>query len=547
MALLVLASGIGMRDPSPPDEPRFALAARTMVETGEWLVPRRGAEVYAEKPPVFMWMQAAALSFTGNLRVAFLLPSLLAALATLGLVWHGALRLWSPRVAPWAAGAMAVCIQFGLQAKRAQIDMVLVALTTLGVYALLRYLLDQGGRRWLALGLFAAGLGTVTKGVGVLPVLLFLPWLWMRRMHPPPRRTPAALASDAAVAVFAFLGGVAVWLAPLGIALLRTHDPALQAYAHELLFRQTGTRYLEAWHHVRPVWYYLQVIATLWLPGALLLPWLLPAWWHRLRRGDPRYVLLLGWAALVLLFFSLSSGKREVYIFPALPALCLAAAPLLPALLRRVGVQRVLLGWLGGSGALLLIAGISGLSGAAWAARVAAARGLDSNALATVLWVAVLLGAGGCVIALAFRRRVAAGVLLYAALLWTTYGFGLAPALDGSSSGRVLMRAVDARIGLDGQLGAVAWREQHLLQAPRAFTEFGWKRPVADQWRDAARWVGADASHRWLWLPDSALGPCVRADQAIGMGRASRQSWWLVPGTAVIPKCEFSPAAEPAR
>jgi 4-amino-4-deoxy-L-arabinose transferase-like glycosyltransferase len=49
-----LAAGIGMRQPSPPDEPRFVLAARTMVETGRWLLPQRGIELYAEKPPVFM-------------------------------------------------------------------------------------------------------------------------------------------------------------------------------------------------------------------------------------------------------------------------------------------------------------------------------------------------------------------------------------------------------------------------------------------------------------------------------------------------------------
>ena len=60
----------------------------------------------------------------------------------------------------------------------------------------------------------------------------------------------------------------------------------------------------------------------------------------------PRFWLLLGWSALVLLFFSASPGKREVYIFPMLPALCVAAAPLLPGLLKRVGVQRTLLGYL---------------------------------------------------------------------------------------------------------------------------------------------------------------------------------------------------------
>ena len=78
----------------------------------------------------------------------------------------------------------------------------------------------------------------------------------------------------------------------------------------------------------------------------LLAPWLLPAWWRRVRRVDPRYALLLGWALLVLVFFSASPGKREVYIFPMLPALALAASPLLAGLLRRRGVRAVLWSYL---------------------------------------------------------------------------------------------------------------------------------------------------------------------------------------------------------
>ncbi len=542
LLLFALAAGIGLREPSPPDEPRFVLSASAMVDSGDWLVPRRGREFYAEKPPVFMWMQAASWTLVRDWRVAFLLPSLLAALATLWLVQRAGARLWSPRHGAWAAAALFACLQFGLQAKRAQIDMVLVLMTTLSLCALLRYLLDGHRRRWLALGLFAAGLGTVTKGVGFLPLLVLLPWLWVRRRLP--RRPGARIAGDVALGVAAFAAGAAVWLAPLGVALLRDPDPALHAYAHELLFRQTGTRYVNAWHHVQPPWYYAQTIATLWLPGALLLPWLLPAWWRRLRRGDARQVLLLGWVALVLLFFSLSPGKREVYIFPALPAACLAAAPLLPALLRRRGVQWLLSAWLLLCGALLLGAAGSGLSDAAWASRLGEARGIAPADLRTLLWALGGLGAAAWALAAAFRgRRAGAGVLLFTALLWATYGLALAPALDDSSSGRALMRTVSARIGAQGELGAIAWREQHMLQAGRPMHEFGFKRPVHVQWHGAMEWVAAAPDRHWLWMPESALGPCVDRDRARMIGRASRQDWWLVPGSAVDPGCSVPPFA----
>src|ERR1700756_2613731 len=87
LALVVLGAGIGLRDPWPADEPRFALSAKQMVESGNWLIPHRGHELYSDKPPTFMALQAASFELTRCWRVAFLLPSLLAALGTLLLMY----------------------------------------------------------------------------------------------------------------------------------------------------------------------------------------------------------------------------------------------------------------------------------------------------------------------------------------------------------------------------------------------------------------------------------------------------------------------------
>lgn len=546
LAVLALGAGLGLRDPSPPDEPRFALAAQHMVESGDWLVPRRGREFYAEKPPVFMWLQAASYTIVRDWRIAFLLPSLLAALATLWLTADIAARLWGRRFAPYAAAALFVCLQFGLQAKRGQIDMVLVVLTTLSLWGLLRHLLRGPDWRAAWLGAFAAGVGTVTKGVGFLPLLVLLPWLFVRRdvVRSDPARAQAHAGdrSDAwrwAVFALAFVAGTAVWLAPLAATLLRDHDPALRAYAAELLLRQTGERYANAWHHVQPPWYFAQVIATLWLPGALLLPWLLPAWWRRLRRRDARYVLLLGWALLVLLFFSASPGKREVYIFPMLPALCVAAAPLLPALLRRRGVRGVLLAWLCVFSAAIALASAAALSGQHdWAQRVAVQRAIDPASMRALLgWLLALGIAGLAFAAWARSQRVAPALLLFTAALWTVYGIGLTPALDRSSSARGLMETVSLRIGPDAELGLVAWREQMLLQARVPTTEFGYKQPLPTQWQEASTWVAAAPARRWLLLPEEALPDCIDRARAIHAGRANRREWWLLPARAVPAGC----------
>lgn len=543
IALIVasLFAGLGMREPSPPDEPRFVLAARDMVATGQWMLPHRGTEFYAEKPAVFMWLQAAAYVVVGDWRVAFLLPSLLAGLATLWLSWDLARRLWNRRIAGYAVLALFVCLQFGLQAKRGQIDMVLVAMTTLSLWALLRHLLLGPDRKMLWLGMFAAGLGTVTKGVGFLPLLVLLPWAAWRWRHGRSRAGAghATGAGNWLLGMLCFVAGAGVWLLPMLLAVYARNDPAAQAYAQEILFRQTGTRYADAWHHVQPAWYYLQVVFTLWLPGALLLPWLLPAWWRRMRRGDSRYWLLLGWAALVLAFFSASPGKREVYIFPALPALCIAAAPMLQALLRRSGVRWALFAYLAGLALLASGAALSALLGASpWAEHQAARRGMEAQTVQVLLSWMLAFGAAVCGLLLWLRpRRIGLALVLATASLWLVYGIGLAPTLDPDSSSSKLMQAVGRRMGPDAQLGMVAWREQNLLQSDRPAIDFGFKRPWDAQWNEAAKWISADPQRRWIFVLDHALSPCVDASRAIDIGQSNRNRWLLVPGTAMEPGC----------
>ena len=178
-----------------------------------------------------MWTQAAAYEVTGNWKVAFLLPSLLAALITLWLVHDLSARLWNRRAAQYATLALFVCLQFGLQAKRGQIDMLLVMLTTLSLWGLLRHLLQGPQWRLLYLGLFAAGVGTVTKGVGFLPVLVLLPWLaarWQGRVE------SFAQPNDGwrwLLGVLCFIAGTGVWVVPMLVAVFQSSDPALQAYA----------------------------------------------------------------------------------------------------------------------------------------------------------------------------------------------------------------------------------------------------------------------------------------------------------------------------
>ncbi len=322
-----IATGIGLRDPWPADEPRFALIVRDMVATGDWLLPRVGGDVYADKPPLFFWMMSLALLVTGSLRIAFLLPSLLSGLACLLLIYDLGRRLWNRETGLAAALALLLTTQFVWQVRQAQIDATLLFWVVLSFYGLVRHLLQGPSWGWYAVGWAAAGFGVITKGVGFLPLLILIPFVAMRGSSWSPRMQGASPAAWL-IGPLAFVLATSTWLAPMLLA--ANADPTFAAYRDEILFHQTVGRYTDAWHHREPFWYFIvEVIPGLWLPLTLLLPWLAPQWRKAWQARDLRVGLLLSWVVLVVLFFSFSSGKRGIYVLPALPALALVSGPYL--------------------------------------------------------------------------------------------------------------------------------------------------------------------------------------------------------------------------
>jgi len=218
IALVVLGAGIGLRDPWPADEPRFALSAKQMVESGNWLIPHRGSELYSDKPPTFMALQAATYELVRDWRIAFLLPSLLAALGTLLLVYDLARRLWDHRTGLYAAAALLAAFQFVYQAKRAQIDPTVTFFITLANYGLLRHFLLGPDWRAYWLGCFAAGLGVITKGVGVLALLMFAPYLVARLGHWQHVAQTERSAMRWLGGALAFIAAIALWFVPMLLA-----------------------------------------------------------------------------------------------------------------------------------------------------------------------------------------------------------------------------------------------------------------------------------------------------------------------------------------
>ncbi|MBV6422541.1 MAG: Undecaprenyl phosphate-alpha-4-amino-4-deoxy-L-arabinose arabinosyl transferase [Steroidobacteraceae bacterium] len=528
LALAVLvASGLGLRDPWPADEPRFAVVARDMVASGDWLFPRVGGDLYQDKPPLYMWLIAAVLSVTGSMRVAFLLPSLLAAGGVLLLAYDLARRLAGRAAALAAALTLACTLQFVMVTRGAQIDATVCFLITLGVYGLARHLLLGPAWGWYFVGGVASGLGVITKGVGFLPLLILIPWAAMRRRGWQGLATIPPSGAHWVLAPLGFLAAIALWLVPMLLAVLHRGSPEYAAYRDEILFHQTVTRYAAAWHHVKAWYYYLvEVIPVLWLPWPVLAFWLVPRWRDAWRARDARVWLLLAWVVLVLLFFTMSPGKRGVYVLPALPALAVAAAGALPAVYARRGIA---LAGLVGAGVLALVFAAFAL---AEYLEVPGVIGmLAEEGLPGDLPVAAVAAAcvGGWLVAAWWRPRLAWPFVLGALAL--SFSWAIEPRIDPVRSGSAFTRRVLAAVPRDHELGLVAYKEQFLLYLDRPTVNFGHRRwrTDDDEVADAARWL-ASAPNRVLLVPDTMLVPCFAGASVRPAGRSAGEAWSLVAG-----------------
>ena len=522
-ALLILA-GYGLRDPWPADEPRFASVALDMVRSGNWLIPHAGGDLYQDKPPLHFWLMGVGFLLTDSLRLGFLLPSMLASLGTLLLVYDLVRRLHGREAGLLAAVTLATCIHFVMTTRGAQIDATLIFFCTLALWGLMRHAL-QGAPLWVALlGAFGAGLGVIDKAVGVLALVLLPLTAWLVG-----RMSLQKLRLSSVIAILSvFVATIMLWLVPMLWHVASEGTPELAAYRDEILFQQTVTRYTQAWHHIRPWYYYLvEVIPVLWLPLSALLFWLVPRWRIDWREGRAAVWLPLLWAIFVVVFFSVSTGKRGVYVLPALPALAIAASPHLPALFARRGVQRL-------SVALSLLLVVPGvvLALGSWLAIPRIVDLLADSELRslTPVYFFAIFASVVWVLALKFRPILAWPSVL--ACLTITWGFGVAPQINGERSASDFIRQVTAAVPKDRDLGLLAYKEQFLLYLDRDTVNFGharWREGDAEAF-DAARWL-AGSEQRVLLVPENFIEKCFGENPRRFAGESSDDRWYLVTGT----------------
>ena len=184
----------------------------------------------------------------------------------------------------------------------------------------------------MALG---AGLATMTKGpIGfLLPGATFFLWLIWKRDLKELRRPVWSLAALLFAAI----------VLPWHLAAWRANG---DFFLLEYFWRNHFPRALgRAFGHERPFWFYVPVLICASFPFIAFVP---RAWWKEItkawhRNDDDNYTAVWAlWAALVILFFSLSASKLTSYILPVLPALAvLVGAHLAELLSARRGLGRM--------------------------------------------------------------------------------------------------------------------------------------------------------------------------------------------------------------
>lgn len=528
IAFVVIFAGIGLRDPWPADEPRFVEVAREMVASGNWFFPMRGGELYPDKPPVFMWSMALLYRLTDNLSWTFLIPNAVAALITLLCVYDLGARLWNVTTGRNAALLLLIAPQFLIQAKTAQIDAMVACWITLGMYGLLRYFFLRGSLGWYLLAWVFMALGIITKGVGFLPLLVFIPLLVL---HFTGRQSFSDQWDHKLwFGPLAMLAVLLCWLLPVIYFSYTSHNPDFAAYRDNILFKQTAERYANSWGHIKP-WYYfaVSVIPVFWFPlylliarkGALLSMW-----------RSPLAVTLASWVILVVVFFSLSPGKRGLYILPALPMLAL----LVGAYSTPDKLARWLQGLLAGLAALLSVAAIV-VAVAALIQLDAVVEQVGPRTWPFALMFFALAAIWGLVV---WYKRFAVDLrsytlaLLATWLLYSLVGYSLLNPVR--TPAKAVMQQVVDNIEPGAEVGITRFKEQFLLFSPIALTHFSYLTSSQQQDRNAWLWMKEQPGRYILTQNDQDL-TCFDASQSIDLGEAHRRHWILLGQDSLLETC----------
>ena len=318
LCLLLFAQGITTRSLWASHEARAAQDAQTMLDTGDWLLPRLfDGTAELQKPAGFYWLVAVAGGLRGGVdEIAVRLPAVLSGLFVVLAVWGWLCRQGRPVAGLVAGACLASAVHFTGTARIGRIDVPLTAAVT-GM--LLTMHTPVGQRRWLQVlvpGLFGACALLLKGPIGLVLVV------GVRTVHGFTQGDVAERAPLRSVASRLNLV-IGHWSLVIAIAIAAPWFLA----AHQAT-DGNFTRVFFWYHHVNrafggaalpahPWWFYLPRLAgdfLPWTPLALVALWRLP-------KRDTAARFGLDWLVVMFVVLSASRFKRADYLLPAYPGL----------------------------------------------------------------------------------------------------------------------------------------------------------------------------------------------------------------------------------
>ena len=307
------------------NEAFYVETPRQMVLTGDYVNPTFNGLPRFNKPVLSYWVVAGLYKLFG---VSVAVERVGIALGAMGIILSAFLigrALRAPPTGWLAALIVATAPRVVMHSRRIFIDVYITAFMSLalaGFVLALRHPEQRG--RWLTMMYVALGLGVLTKGpVAIaLPALACVLWLIVeRRLRDVGQfMIPAGLAIIAAIAL------------PWYIAVYRQHG---WTYISQFIFGENLERFATSMTpEGRDFWFYVPVLLTDLFPWAPLVLVPLAMAWRPAAPGEPasrasiRRLLWL-WIVSIVVFFSFSKTKEDLYIFPVVAAVAALVADLL--------------------------------------------------------------------------------------------------------------------------------------------------------------------------------------------------------------------------
>jgi len=341
---------LGSADLFEPDEGRNAEKAREILLLNDWVTPHENFLPVLDKPVFFYWLVAFSYKIFGISEWSGRLPSALAALGCLFLVYRFARQRWGSWEASWSVLILLTSVEFFLLSRIVISDMTLTFCVTLALssfYSAVQAEEKKAKRLhcWLMYG--ALGVGTLIKGlVGlVIPALIAVIYLLVTK------RGAALRRFHLLPGIICFLVIVAPWY-----LWVDARNPGYLSYYfwHEHLSRYLTDEFGQDWSW----FYFFFVLAVGFLPWTLWLPLVAKDAWQRL---DDKKLFLLLWVVLPFLFFSLSNSQLPHYVLPIYPPLALLSGQMIAARFKKPASNWLCyLPWIPSAGSVLyfLIGGV---------------------------------------------------------------------------------------------------------------------------------------------------------------------------------------------